>query len=122
MTHAQSDVAGSRSSGFFSWLRKFNRMESRRSGDHEGPRYLSIPRFSISAAVPVHRGSSGRDGQRLAGVGGVVDFIGSLIPVQLMNPSPAAASWREAGYGQVEVRRSEIPTPKRTFRDTHPRV
>jgi hypothetical protein len=36
---------------------------------------------------PSHRDYSGRDGQRLAGVGGVVDFIGGLILMRLMSAS-----------------------------------
>jgi hypothetical protein len=50
-------------------------------------RYLSIPRLSITAAILLHRVSSGRDGERLADVGGVVDFVGRFILMRLMNPS-----------------------------------
>jgi hypothetical protein len=50
-------------------------------------RYLSIPRLSITAAILLHRVSSGRDGERLADVRGVVDFVGRFILMRLMNPS-----------------------------------
>jgi hypothetical protein len=46
-----------------------------------------ISRLSTTAAVFLHRVSSDRDGERLADVGGVVDFVGRFILMRLMNPS-----------------------------------
>jgi hypothetical protein len=43
--------------------------------------------LSITAATLLHRVSSGRDGERLADVGGVVDFVGRFTLMRLMNPS-----------------------------------
>jgi hypothetical protein len=67
-----------------------------------GTRCLSIPRFSISAAELVHRDCSGRVGQRLAGVGGVINFVGSLILVRLMNP-PAIVEVEISGQPGLEL-------------------
>jgi hypothetical protein len=50
-------------------------------------RYLSTPYISISAAGCVHGDFSGRDGQRLVGVRGVVDFVRCPIIMRLMNPT-----------------------------------
>jgi len=50
-------------------------------------RHLSNPRLSITAAILLHRDSSGRDAERLADVGGVVDFVARFILIRLMNPS-----------------------------------